>query len=91
LEREVTFTQIFLLVLLSSAGLAFALSRKSLASDKAIVLGTGIVAMFASIPFLQPDKDGHILLVATVPFIFIASFGAAMGCIINRKFQGPFA
>jgi hypothetical protein len=83
--------QIFLLVLLSSAVLAFALSRKSFASDKSVILGTGVVAMFATMPFLQPDKDGYVLLVATVPFIFVASFGAAIGCILNRKFPGPSA
>ncbi|MFM2410608.1 MAG: hypothetical protein RL481_1436 [Pseudomonadota bacterium] len=84
-----TITQIFLSVLLGSAGLAFAFARKSVASDVALVLGAAGIAMLASMPFLQPDKDGHILLVATLPFIVIASFGATVGCIINRKFQGP--
>ncbi len=83
-----SFTQIFLVTFISGALPAFFFSRTFSTAKVWIIIGIGVIAMIGSLLFIEPDKDGHFLLVATIPFLFAASLGAAVGCLVERVTAG---
>ena len=83
-----SYAGMFVAFLLGGAVVAFFASRATRFSDLIIILGIGVITSFAMMPIFWSDQGGFVLLVATVPFFFVTSLGAVLGCVLNRRLMG---
>ncbi len=64
--------------------LGFVCKARLSSSDVSIIMSIGFVTMLISMPFMQADKDGHLNLLWTAPYLFCGSVGACLGVGLER-------